>query len=221
MAENSDPVFGQIRIPVSSMAGSRGAEISSVSTARSDDMRTITDIITEAFQADPVWSWVFPRKADQRQYWEMFIKGALRYPNTYHSANYEAVSVWIPPSQSAFLPEDSENFSAIIESLVGPRTEEVLNFLQKFDDCHPRQRPHYYLGLLAVQDSHRGRGIGIELLKENLARFDSIGAPAYLESSNFRNNQKYESLGFSPVVEFTTYPDGPAVTGMWREPKRN
>ncbi|MCX8501094.1 MAG: GNAT family N-acetyltransferase [Alphaproteobacteria bacterium] len=219
MTDTSSPAFGHIRIPVNFVAGSQSAKTSAVCTARIGDKEMVIDLITGAFQSDPVWSWVFPRKADQRRYWEMFIKGAIRYPHTYHTADYEAVSVWIPPSQSAFLPEDSENFSAIIESMTGPRTEEILTFLQKFDDCHPRERPHYYLGLLAVKDGHRGKGIGIELLKENLARFDSLGVPAYLESSNKSNNRKYEALGFLPVVEFTTYSGGPAVTGMWRDPK--
>ena len=54
------------------------------------------------------------------------------------------------------------------------------------------------------------------LLKENLARLDSIRMPAYLESSNPINNQRYESVGFAPVVSFQAPNNGPMITGMWR-----
>lgn len=190
-----------------------------VSIAASDDVQIVTEIVTDAFLTDPVWSWVFPHREAQRHYWQLFINGAVRYPYTYHTGKFEAVSVWIPPKKSALLPADAKNFAAIIASLVGPRTQEILTFLQKFDDFHPGDKPHYYLGLLAVHNGHRGRGIGIELLKANLARFDCERVATYLESSNPINNRKYESLGFLPIVEFKTYAAGPAVTGMWRDPK--
>ena len=55
------------------------------------------------------------------------------------------------------------------------------------------------------------------LLAENLARIDALHAAAYLESSNPRNNPRYESLGFVPVSQFQAPGDGPRVTGMWRD----
>jgi hypothetical protein len=54
------------------------------------------------------------------------------------------------------------------------------------------------------------------LLKENLERIDAERMPAYLESSNPKNNLRYESLGFVPVASFRAPGNGPAVTGMWR-----
>jgi GNAT superfamily N-acetyltransferase len=38
--------------------------------------------------------------------------------------------------------------------------------------------PHYYLSLLGTRDEHRGRGLGMALLKENLARIDAERMPA-------------------------------------------
>lgn len=128
------------------------------------------------------------------------------------------MSVWIPPEKSAFLPEDSQNFEAIIQALSGAEAPRVLTFLDKFDQFHPRDKPHYYLGLLAVQNAFRGGGIGIALLNENLRRFDQEAVPTYLESSNTANNAKYESLGYVKIVTFQTIDGGPVVTGMWREP---
>ena len=192
--------------------------ITPVTSAGPEAVGIVTEIVTDAFALDPVWSWVFLERAKQQQYWRMFVRGALRYPNVYKTGGYEAVSVWIPPEKSAFLPDDSRNFEAIIQALSGVEAPRVLAFLEQFDQFHPRHKPHYYLGLLAVQNAFRGGGIGMALLKENLQRFDQEGVPTYLESSNAANNAKYEALGYVKVVTFQTVEGGPVVTGMWRDP---
>ena len=55
------------------------------------------------------------------------------------------------------------------------------------------------------------------MLRENLARIDLEGCPAYLESSNPANTPRYQALGFVPVTSFRAPGGGPVVTGMWRE----
>jgi len=40
--------------------------------------------------------------------------------------------------------------------------------------------------------------------------------PAYLESSNPKNLERYGRLGFEPRDEFSMPDDGPPVTTMWR-----
>lgn len=58
------------------------------------------------------------------------------------------------------------------------------------------------------------------LLRENLARIDALGMPAYLESSNPTNNDRYESVGFAPQQELVM-PSGQVVTTMWRPKRRD
>ena len=58
----------------------------------------------------------------------------------------------------------------------------------------------------------------MKMLRENLSRFDALGTPTYLESSNRANNPKYESLGYVSIGEFTTPDDAVVVTQYWREP---
>ena len=91
-----------------------------------------------------------------------------------------------------------------------------MELLHRFEAAHPRQLPHYYLSLLGTRDDQRGRGVGMALLREILARIDAEHAPAYLESSNPANNHRYQSVGFESVVTFKAPGDGPEVTGMWR-----
>ena len=176
----------------------------------------IIDAIAEAFLNDPTWSWAFPDPTARRKWWEFCINEAFRYPWTFKTEGYEAVSVWIPPDGTEFSQAAELSVPARLTELVGARASEVGELLDRFGRAHPRTEPHYYLSLLGTRDEHRGRGLGISLLKENLARIDAEHMPAYLEFSNPGNNHRYQSVGFVPVASFQAPGGGPIVTGMWR-----
>ena len=57
------------------------------------------------------------------------------------------------------------------------------------------------------------------LLGENLERIDAQHAPAYLESSNPGNLDRYERVGFVPIGEFRLPDERTVVTTMWRDPR--
>lgn len=179
----------------------------------------ITDVIAEAFTNDPTWLWAIPDAGARKRFWALHVTNALRYPNVLRTNNFEAVSVWIPPNGTEVSAEDEEIFPEFINELVGDRSGEVLELLQKFDDSHPHEEPHYYLSLLATRNESRGQGIGMALLREGLERIDAENMPAYLESSNPINDHRYESVGFTAVTSFQAPGNGPTVTGMWR-PRR-
>jgi GNAT superfamily N-acetyltransferase len=188
-----------------------------VAPAGSADAVAVVDTIAGAFLNDPTWSWAFPDPAARRRWWEFCIDGALRYPWTLKTDGFEAVSVWIPPSAKEFSHEGEQRLPGMLDALVGSRAAEFTELLDRFDHAHRHDEPHYYLSLLGTRDEHRGRGLGMALLSENLARIDAERMPAYLESSNPGNNHRYESLGFEPVVCFRAPSNGPVVTGMWRK----
>jgi GNAT superfamily N-acetyltransferase len=187
-----------------------------VEPAGPSDAAKVVDVIASAFGSDPTWSWAFPDPTARRRWWQFCIAGALRYPWVLRTRSFEAVSIWIPPDGTEFSAEDEERLPDLLAELVASRASDVAELLRRFGEAHPRREPHYYLSLLGVGDEHRGRGLGMALLQENLERLDAERMPAYLESSNPHNNQRYESLGFVPVVSFRAPGDGPVVTGMWR-----
>jgi GNAT superfamily N-acetyltransferase len=94
----------------------------------------------------------------------------------------------------------------------------VLDTQERFEAAHPHERPHFYLTMLGTHPQHRGKGIGMALLAETLARIDVERAPAFLESTNPANDHRYERVGFRPSGRFELGEDGPDVTQMWREP---
>jgi ribosomal protein S18 acetylase RimI-like enzyme len=187
--------------------------------ATASDLEGVTTTLTAAFARDPLWSWAFPDPEDLAVLWRFYIRSALRFPNVWIVGEYAAASVWIPPHETDLTEQEEERMGSLVTDLIGPRAPQVMELIERFEDSHPRGKPHYYLSLLGTHPDHRGRGLGMGLLSENLASIDAEGAAAYLESSNPANDRRYERLGFKRVGEFTT-PDGECtVATMWREAK--
>jgi GNAT superfamily N-acetyltransferase len=185
------------------------------------DVPAVAACLASAFLDDPVWlRWTFPEEATryERVYELMrfWTAAAARYPWVRMTNKAEAAAVWIPPGKSEMTKEEEERFSTLIDGLVGERASELNNLFELFDEHHPAEPPHYYLSLWGTHRDHAGRGIGTALMRDNLARIDAEGKPAYLESSNPANVPRYEALGFARTGEFGPI-GGPVIATMWRE----
>jgi GNAT superfamily N-acetyltransferase len=189
--------------------------------ATAADVDRVTEIISLAFAEDPVWARTLgaeDRPAEELSgFWRIFVQGALRYPWVWLWNEGEAAAIWIPPGGTELSEEQEEEFGELATSLLSDEAASYLAaVVHAFDANHPRGEPHYYLSLLGTHPAHRGRGMGMALLAENLARVDAESMPAFLESSNPVNNHRYERLGFAPIGEFQLPDNGPLVTTMWR-----
>lgn len=180
------------------------------------DVDGVTETLWRAFAEDPLWRWAFTDHDKLKPWWRMYVESALRYPWVWVLGDYAAASVWIPPSGVELTVEEERRVGPLLSDLVGERSPEVLELLERFEGAHPRSEPHYYLTLLGTDPSHAGRGLGTQLLTRNLERIDAEGASAYLESSNPANDARYERLGFVRRGEFSTPDDEHTVTTMWR-----
>jgi ribosomal protein S18 acetylase RimI-like enzyme len=181
------------------------------------DLDGLTATLGAAFEHDPLWRWAFPDPAHLVVWWRFLISSALRYPWVWTRRGYAAVAVWIPPGGSELTEEEEARMEPMLSDMIGDRASDVIELVERFEASHPRERPHYYLSLLGVHPDHRGKGLGMSLLADNLKRLDEECVPSYLESSNPANNERYEKLGYRKVGEFTT-PDGArTVSTMWRE----
>jgi GNAT superfamily N-acetyltransferase len=219
VAHTPHPRVGAVDVPAVGSDGSPGDTLTSlrVVPATLAEAPQVVEVVSAAFLTDPTWSWAFPDPGARRRWWTVCIEQALRYPWVLRTEGYEAVSIWIPSEGTEFSSEVEARLPGLLAELAGARAPEVAELLDRFGRAHPRHTPHHYLSLLATADGHRGRGLGIALLRENLARIDLEGSPAYLESSNPRNDPRYQALGFVPVGRFQAPGDGPVVTGMWRQ----
>ena len=195
----------------------------SARVATSADLPAVAETMAAAFYDDPVWGWAFPdpeRRLEQhRVVWRFVVESALDYDWVWLTDGCASASLWIPPGQPDLRPGDEERMVPLLVELLGDGAARVLETFERFDAARPRERPHYYLSLLATHPDHSGRGMGMGLLADNLARIDAEGASAYLESSNPANDHRYERLGFVRCGEFELPEDGPDVTQMWRDPR--
>jgi GNAT superfamily N-acetyltransferase len=190
-------------------------------TATTEDTDGIARTLAEAFFLDPVWGWAFAdpthRKAQHEAWFRLLIGSALPHGWVWTTPGYEAVSVWVPPGFPELSESDEAQLEPMLQEMLGARAALVMEVFDRFEAAHPRSRDHFYLSLLGTHTEHRGSGIGMRLLADNLALLDAAGMPAYLESTNPSNLLRYEAAGFSVSGAFDL-PDGPRVTTMWREP---
>lgn len=184
------------------------------------DADAIASTITSAFFHDPVWGSMFPseqqRAAQSATMWRLYVTSALRYPWTLISPNAEAAAVWIPPGGSEVTEQEAEGLEQLLTDAAGRESARaIMAVYDQLDAAHPSE-PCYYLSLLGVHNDHRGKGLGMALLAENLTRIDALGMPTYLESSNPANNARYESAGYRARDQLTTA-GGHPITTMWRD----
>jgi GNAT superfamily N-acetyltransferase len=186
-----------------------------------DDIDIVTRTIALAFDGDPVWGpamggggTTFEQKAT---IWRLFVAGALRYPWTSVIGNGEAVSVWFPPDGIELDDAGQAALSDLLKATLGAAaTAEFHALVDRFEANHRADVPHAYLSLLATHPDHRGRGLGMALLADDLRRLDDLHLPAWLESTNPVNDRRYQSVGFEPVGSFRTVDEQRVITTMWR-----
>jgi GNAT superfamily N-acetyltransferase len=183
------------------------------------DLDQLVALLWLAFRDDPLWSWVFPEREKLEPWWRFLIRSALTHRWVWVAGDFAAASVWIPPECDELSSEEEGQVQGLLQDLIGVRATEVMQLLGRFEASHPRERPHYYLSILGTHPDHRGHGLGMGLLAENLRLIDEEHMPAYLESSNPANDQRYESLGFNRYGAFSTPDEIHTLTTMWR-PRR-
>ena len=194
-----------------------------IRVATPDDIDRATETITLAFATDPVWE-VALRRADGRvdhhlAYWRFFVAAAVEQGTVCMLDDAAAVAVWIPPGGQELPDEAWPAVRQFNEEALGDQgAREMAALYERFDADHPSGPPHAYLSLLATHPDHRGAGIGQRLLAANLARWDELRVPAYLESTNPANDHRYARAGFRPIGAFRAVRDAAQITRMWRDP---
>ena len=178
--------------------------------------------LAEAFFLDPVWGWAFAdasqRKIHHEAWFRLLIRSALPHRWVWTTPAHEAVSVWVPPGCPELSEDDDALLEPMLEELLGTRFQLVMEVFECFEAAHPRSEDHFYLSLLGTHTDHRGLGLGMGLLADNLVHVDTAQMPAYLESTNPANIRRYQSVGFEICGAFDLPEDGPVVTTMWRDP---
>ena len=193
-----------------------------VRRAGPSDVAAICATLALAFATDPIWGPALARPDGSTEhferFWRIYVLGGMRYDTVWMMDDAAAVAVWTPPGGEELSAELEAELDQIVAESLPPESVTAFHTLgERFDENHPHDVPHAYLDLLATHPDHRGKGIGQQLLAENLVRFDAEGVPAFLESSNPANNHRYERAGFHTIGGFDAVLNDAHVSTMWRD----
>ena len=193
--------------------------------ATAADLAAVTDVLVDAFAADPVQQWLFAPAADpdagRRALFEIFVEDYFWLGHTHVVADAGGVAgaaLWAPPDREVLR---GDRVQELLDALTPHLGDEVLPRLGELARTHEHRptEPHLYLGILGVAPDRQSRGLGADLLAPVLADCDRSGLLAHLESSNVANLAFYERHGFESVTAYRCGGDGPQMTIMSRPPR--
>ncbi|WP_328438618.1 GNAT family N-acetyltransferase [Streptomyces sp. NBC_00444] len=198
-----------------------------IRTAGEGDRDLVVRLLDEAFQDDPVSSWIFPGAAYRRtthpKLMAAFTDVVLAEGRIDVTVDGTACALWLSvPAADEADPDDAhadDSEAAQLREAVDPDNERVELIDRLTAEIHPADRAHAYLWMIGVAPGHQGKGLGTALIAATLDRCDREGLPAYLEASNARSRGLYERLGFEFTGRAVVLPDGPTMWPMWREPR--
>ncbi|ONI70643.1 hypothetical protein ALI144C_49410 [Actinosynnema sp. ALI-1.44] len=189
-----------------------------VRAATTDDLPEVTALLAEAFQDDPVSTWLFPaaarRRAVQPAFLGVFATLAIESGGMVSLRHDRfATTVWLPSAQHQ--PGEDEHFLSRFGMMTDEETGRFRQLSELMAANSPDRGDHMHLQLIAVRPDRHRMGIGSDLLAHDLAALG--GTPAYLEASSWLSTALYKRHGF----EFIGRPFGPEprtrMYPMWRD----
>lgn len=177
-----------------------------VAHASPEELAQAMEIVGRAFAEDPLLHRLFPGLPNNVQtyrYKEMehanvgalFQGAGFAHVGRDDSGRIVTLAVWGSP----LAPRGISRFSwahlwRAIRS-ISNRAPNIYETWRTYDKHRPKE-PHWYLHLLATEESARGTGITSQVIKAGLTAVDSTHAPAYLEASGEHLVPLYEHFGF-------------------------
>ncbi|MFT4874686.1 GNAT family N-acetyltransferase [Congregibacter sp.] len=193
--------------------------LSVVNVAESERSRIFASLAS-AFCADPLMRWLFPDaenflSAATGDFYDAFGGGAIGEGSAFRTEKFEAAALWYPPGTG---PDEDRLVIAMATSVRPEIHEECMGLMEQMSHYHPDDA-YWYLAVLGTDQAYQGRGHGAQLMKHVLAKIDTFGLPAYLESSNPLNMSLYKRHGFEEMGSIQSG-SSPAIVPMLREARQ-
>jgi GNAT superfamily N-acetyltransferase len=183
-----------------------------------DDVSTVADIVTDAFDHLKVIHYLVPdpgrRKTIARDWYRLSIAHAINGAGqVVVTADAGAAAVWFDRTGQSSEPEGYEKHLAELAGEYLPRFQHL--DLQM--EAHHPTDPHWHLLFLAVRPDRWSQGLGSRLMDHTHSRLDADGIPAYLEATGLQNRRLYQRHGYQDMSPPTIAVTGDTVLyRMWR-----
>lgn len=185
--------------------------------ARPSDVDAIATMVAAAFATDPAWSFMIPPSNVRAR--EAFARTLLipriRSGTAWVTDDCTAVAMWDRRPVEGAVDEDHGASFAAFRDEVG---DEIWGRIETYEgalDAAAPPRPYWYLGVLATQPDHQGRGLATQVLRPGLAAADAEGWDCWLETSTPANKAFYAARGFTEGIE-VDIPGGPPTWWLRR-----
>jgi GNAT superfamily N-acetyltransferase len=201
--------------------------VPTIDTLPRDQLAEASNVLTRAFDDDPVFRHLYPTPRRRRWTCRGFLRSIARDALPFGEV-WAAFDDGVVVGAAGWLPEGTypptrwraaRLLLSAWDSLLTPHTfRDGLRYLSETEKLHPKE-PHWYLAVIGVEPTRQGEGLGGELLAAVLERLDTNGVPGYLETSTEANVAWYRHHGFEVQQEVHPARTGPPVWTMWREPR--
>lgn len=178
----------------------------------------VLDIITLAFDRDPVARFFFSNPEVYLHWWPRWVmaigKNGFAAGGVEATEDFRAGAIWLPPG----VETDPSDIAALDMPAGDPEEDALSEAMQAaMAEYHPSE-PHWYLWTLGADPSVQGQGYGALLLEHRLAQIDERSEPAYLEASSPGLVPFYKRFGFEQIGLIDVDPVPPLVP-MFRPPR--
>jgi len=184
----------------------------------------MVQVLARAFAQDPSIDWTIRADGGRARGTELFFETVLNrmtlpFGDVWTTEGaIRGAALWTPPGKWKLgLLEQLVMAPAMLSAFGWSRLRRVLDSMDLVQRHHP-SAPHYYLQSIGVDPDHQGHGLGKALMAPVLARCDSEGVGAFLETAQVRNLPLYRSRGFEEVSRAQLAGGGPTMYFMWRKP---
>jgi len=195
----------------------------SVTIATPADRPAALRTIVRGFHADPLLRFFFPHDetyaAQAQVFFGFLLDLNLEGGEVLLADDGLAVALWTPPDGLGISDEEIDGrWSADVSPHLEDGAEARLDRFERATKDVAPEGPHRYLGVLATDPDHRGRGLARAVLEPVLERDDADGIGAHLDTCTPENLPFYERFGFGVFGE-TTIEGGPLLWGLVRAPR--
>ena len=155
------------------------------------------------------------------------IAYCIQYNYVYTTHDLEGVAAWLPPENFFGDPLQLLKMALKLQLYALPskvrwnRLGRWLTFLSTTEQAHQKDMgdcPHWYLGVMVVQPTSQGQGVGSQLLQPILQRASNEGLDCYLVTFTEQAVRFYQKHGFE-IMQFRKFAlDAPPFWTLKRNP---
>lgn len=193
-----------------------------------EETAQVIEVLTNAFQDDPVLSWVWPtlqrRLLGMRRLFRAQLRHEYREPHSVQvgvasDGTIVSAALWSDPSPEAqagigrSLAQTTSTLRAAGRSIWRAK-----KLSDTFAAHHPKS-PHWYLNKLATVSTVQREGWATAVMMDQLRLCDAQHDQVYLECTRESTIPFYERFGFRIVSPILVPDGGPTVWGMIRPPR--